>query len=95
MLYGTSDPSALLHTGEPLTVKRRIDGRGAVLTLPLPFLDPDELEVGRSDGELLVRVGAYRRALVLPDSLRRRPISSASMVDGCLEVTFGERDDGE
>ena len=41
--------------------------------LELPFADRDDLDLGRHDDELLVRVGPYRRAIVLPDSLRRRP----------------------
>src|SRR5438034_8458206 len=44
-LYRDLDPTAVLHTGVPLTVTRRGDLH--VLTLPLPCLDPDELEVGR------------------------------------------------
>ena len=65
-LYGATDPSAVLHHGLPL----RIDARGAdlVLSLDLPFADRDDLELGRKDGDLLVRVGSHRRAIVLPDS---------------------------
>ena len=39
--------------------------------------------------ELLVRVGPYRRAIVLPDTLRRRPVTAARLRDGCLTVGFG------
>ena len=40
--------------------------------------------------ELFVTVGPYRRAIVLPDTLRRREIRSASLLDGDLRVTFGQ-----
>lgn len=85
-LYGDTDPSAVLHAGCPL----RVDARGdaLVLSLDLPFADRDDLELGRKDGELLVRVGAHRRAVVLPDSLRRRVVKGATMVADRLEVTF-------
>jgi arsenite-transporting ATPase len=85
-LYGDVDPSAVLHAGCPL----RVDARGdeLVLSLDLPFADRDDLELGRKDGELLVRVGAHRRAIVLPDSLRRRTVKGATMVADRLEVTF-------
>jgi arsenite-transporting ATPase len=86
-LWRDHDPMASLHAGEPLTVAR--DGDGFVLTLELPFADKDDLEVGRRDDELLVRLGPYRRALLLPDSLRRRPVAAAAMRDGRLEVRFG------
>lgn len=86
-LYGERRPDDVFHSGRPLDVER--DGDDAVLRLRLPFADRDELEVGRSDGELLVRVGAHRRAVVLPDSLKRRPIGSASLDNGELLVRFG------
>jgi len=35
-----------------------------------------------------VRVGPYRRALVLPDSLKRRQVEGATMTGDWLEVTF-------
>ena len=50
--------------------------------LELPFADHDDLDVGRRGDELLVRVGPYRRALLLPDSLRRREVTAASLRKG-------------
>jgi arsenite-transporting ATPase len=85
-LYGDVDPASVLHDGEPVKVERR--GTASVLSIQLPFTERDDLELGRHDGELLVRVGPYRRALVLPDSLKRREVAGARMVDGRLEVTF-------
>ena len=85
-LYGTTDPADVLHRGRPLQVEPRGDDH--VLVLELPFADRDELDVARKDGELLVRVGSHRRAIVLPDSLRRRTVKGATMVGARLEVTF-------
>ena len=85
-LYGELDPSAPLHEGEPLKVTKR--GATYTLTLELPFADHDDLEVGRRDDELLVRVGPYRRAVLLPDSLRRRDVTGAAFKQGKLKVTF-------
>jgi len=85
-LYGDIDATAMLHDGEPLSVTRQ---RGNyVLKLELPFADRDELEVGRHDDELLVRVGPYRRSILLPDSLRRREVTAARLRAGVLRVTF-------
>ena len=90
-LYDGVEPAAVLHQGETLRVERK-DGVH-VLRLQLPFADKDELELGRRDDELLVRVGPHRRAIVLPDSLRRRVVAGASMEGEWLEVTFREGDD--
>jgi arsenite-transporting ATPase len=85
-LYGDLDPTEILHRGEPLQVERR--GEDLVLRLGLPFAVPDELDVARRDGELLVRVGPHRRAIMLPDSLRRRTVGGATMAGPWLEVSF-------
>ena len=85
-LYGDIDAAAVLHRDEPLCVDAK--GDGFVLRLSLPFADREDLEVGRSGGELHVRVGPYRRAIVLPDSLARRTIDGATLTPRGLEVTF-------
>ncbi len=85
-LYGDDDPAGVLHSGRPLRVEPQ--GPDLVLSLELPFADRDDLDVGRTATELLVRVGAHRRAIVLPDSLRRRSVKGATMVADRLEVTF-------
>ena len=87
-LYGTTDPAEVLHRGRPLQVEPR--GEDHVLVLELPFADRDELEVGRHGDELLVRVGPHRRAIVLPDSLRRRCVAGATLRDDWLEIAFEE-----
>ena len=48
----------------------------------------DDLDLGRSGDELLVRVGAYRRVVLLPDSLRRRKVDAAALRDDTLRVSF-------
>ena len=40
--------------------------------------------------ELVVTLGSYRRAVVLPDGLRQREVVRAGVVDGTLEVEFAE-----
>ncbi|HET8929520.1 MAG TPA: ArsA-related P-loop ATPase, partial [Acidimicrobiales bacterium] len=85
--YGDEDPSARLHEGAPLQVESLDDGR-TTLVLPLPFASKDEIDLGRNGDELLVRVGAYRRVVLLPDSLRRRKVDAATLRGGSLRVTF-------
>jgi hypothetical protein len=65
------------------------DAGQRVLSLQLPFAEPDDLEIGRRDGVRRGRVGTWRRALLLPDSLRRRPSAGARLVGDRLEIVFG------
>jgi arsenite-transporting ATPase len=91
-VYGELDPAGRLHEGQPLRITRRA-GR-TTLTLELPFADREDLELGRRGEELLVKVGPYRRAITLPDSLRRRAVVDASLKRGRLRVIFeGSADD--
>jgi len=85
-LYAEVEPTDVLHHGEPLRITK--EGGGYELTLELPFADHDDLDVGRHGDELLVRIGPYRRAIALPDSLRRRTVTGARFRDGVLRVAF-------
>lgn len=89
-LYGDLEPDALLHEGSPLRIDR--DGDGWRLDLELPFAERGDVDVARRGDELIITAGPYRRALILPDTLRRRSVTGASLREGTLEVTFdGER----
>ena len=88
-VYGDLDAASILYEGQPLKITRRA-GR-TTLTLDLPFADREDLELGRRGDELLVRVGPYRRAITLPDSLRSRSVKDASLKQGKLKVTFEGR----
>lgn len=86
-LYGESDPAAVLHVGEPFRIDK--DDDEIVVSIDLPFARKDEVEVSVALGELFVTVGPYRRAVVLPDSLKRRAVRGATLLDGALRVRFG------
>jgi arsenite/tail-anchored protein-transporting ATPase len=86
-VYSGVDPLAVLHDHDPMEIVA--DGDARVLVLELPFADRDDVDVGRRGDELLVSVGPYRRALLLPDSLRRRDVTAAKLRKGKLRITFG------
>jgi arsenite-transporting ATPase len=85
-LWQGTDPSRRLVDDQPLRIVRRDED--VVLCVELPFADRDEVELTRNADELFIALGPHRRNLVLPDSLRRRDLRSATMVDGRLEVVF-------
>jgi arsenite-transporting ATPase len=85
-VYGEADPAAILYRDQPIQVAKR--DAGHVLTVRLPFARRDDLDVHRRGEELYVRVGPYKRNLLLPQSLKRMVVSGANFVDDRLEVTF-------
>ncbi|MCZ7526233.1 MAG: TRC40/GET3/ArsA family transport-energizing ATPase [Acidimicrobiia bacterium] len=87
-LYGPRHPADRLARDEPMRIEPV--GDALVLSLALPFADKRDVDLGRADGELYVAVGSYRRAIALPDSLRRRAVGGARMSGHRLEVEFVE-----
>ncbi len=89
-LYGTRDERAVLHRGAALRVEAC--GRGWELRLPLPGVERDEVAVHRTGDELLVRVGATTRAVLLPAALRRGEVAGARLEGGELRVRVAPPD---
>lgn len=82
-LWAGTDPVAVLHRAETMRVRAAGDRR--VLEIHLPFAEGD-VDVVRVGDELVVTVGGHRRAIVLPDSLRRLEVTRARLRSGRLEV---------
>jgi arsenite-transporting ATPase len=91
-VYGDRDASAILHRDQPIRVRKR--GPYYVLSMRLPFVQRDSLDIHRKGDELYVRVGSYKRSLVLPHALQRLDVRQARFVDEGLEVRFAEKETG-
>ncbi len=89
-LYGRSDPARALRAESPMKLSGT--GNRRELSVRLPFVDRGDLEVGQVGSDLFVRVGPYRRAVALPDSLRRFELSEATLRDETLHVVFSSAD---
>ncbi len=87
-LYGDLDPVDRMSESEPFQVHE--DGSDVVLAIAVPFAERGEVDVMRHGEELIITVGGYRRAFILPDSLKRREVRRAQLEEGSLRVTFGE-----
>ena len=86
-VYAEADPLAVVDTPDPITVKR-VATDEFVLTVALPHADKRDVELVRKGDELVVTVGAHRRALALPSVLRRCLVDGAALRDGALRVRF-------
>lgn len=88
-LYGDENPASRFTTG---ITSHRIeaipDSEDYMLIIPLPFARKDDMDVYRSADELTVRVGPYRRNIVLPHTLWKFEIGKASFHDASLQIRF-------
>lgn len=89
-IYGDTDPAALLHTESPMSVDKR--GDDFVLSLRLPFTTRDHVELSAKGDELFIRVGPYRRTIILPRMLSSREPAGARMSGDHLHIRFAPRD---
>jgi len=88
-LYGETDPGAILHTDEPMSITKA-EGR-YVMALRLPGTEKEAVDLSIKSDELFVRVGPYRRTIVLPKMLASQRIAGARLDEGRLEITFEEK----
>ena len=54
----------------------------------LPFVSRDDMDIHRRGEELFVRVGSYKRDLILPQTLKRMVVREASFAGDHLEIMF-------
>ena len=80
-IYGRKDPLKRFFKGEPFNlIKEKDDYR---LTMKLPFVMKEEVEMNRISDELIVRVGGFKRHVLLP-----RQMAASKSVDAALEGEF-------
>lgn len=89
-LYAERDAAAILHSDDPMTVTKR--KAGYVLSLRLPFAGKSDLDLLRKGDDLYVKVGPYKRTIVLPSVLQRLEVAGAAFEGERLEVTFARSD---
>ena len=64
------------------------EGEGYRLSLRLPFAEKEDVDLSTKGEELFVRVGPYRRTIVLPAVLASRSVVSATMKGDRLDIAF-------
>ncbi|MGZ4149338.1 MAG: ArsA family ATPase [Actinomycetota bacterium] len=85
-VYGDRDAVSILYHDDPIRVRKR--GTGYVLSMRLPFVNRDEMDIHRRGEELFVRVGPYKRNLILPQTLKRMVVREANFAGDHLEILF-------
>lgn len=86
-LYGDKNPADKMFSGRTHTIESKGDGN-FVLNVPLPFANKDDMDLYRSRDELTLRVGPYRRNIVLPYALWDLEIGDAKFEQSTLRIQF-------
>jgi arsenite-transporting ATPase len=91
-VFGERDVAAVLHShiGQELVTE---NGR-ATLRLDVPFAEKGDLGLKKIGLEVVVRVGAQKRTIMLPPALAPYSASGARFEDGTLEISFVRNGDG-
>jgi arsenite-transporting ATPase len=91
-LYGDRDPAAVMAVEQ--THRIEPDGNGGYnLVVPLPFVEKTDLDLYRSADELTLRVGPYRRNIILPYALWNLKTEGARFEQNKLRIHFTKADE--
>ncbi|MHB1500991.1 MAG: ArsA family ATPase, partial [Candidatus Dormibacteria bacterium] len=85
-LFGQTDPAAILYQAKSQSL-RKVGGE-YVLSLQIPFVSRDQVELTQKDDELYISVGPYKREISLPRVLRGKETRSAQLENGQLLIHF-------
>ena len=85
-LYGDRDPAASYRGTAPYRFAKT--GSGYVLSLEIPFVEKDAVELAVASGDLIVRIGNVRHHVPIPRTLAGLTPSAAKVEGGRLSVRF-------
>jgi arsenite-transporting ATPase len=92
-LFEQSDPAAVLF--EELTQELVTTNGTAQLRLAIPFAEKADIALKKIGMEVVVRVGAQKRTIMLPQALASYRPAGARFEDGALNVTFEKEPSGD
>ncbi len=86
VLFGDQDPTRVYFQGKPHAIAK-IKG-GYLLTLPLPLASKEALDLTRVADELVIRIGNFKRNIILPRALVSLEIQEARFEGTDLKIRF-------
>ncbi|MFW5708634.1 MAG: ArsA family ATPase [Chloroflexota bacterium] len=87
-IYGDRNPTEQMFEGKTHTIEKSEDDGAYRLKVPLPFVNKNDMDLYRSRDELTLRVGPYRRNIVLPYALWDLEIADAKFEESTLCIRF-------
>jgi arsenite/tail-anchored protein-transporting ATPase len=82
------EPLAMLFQGAAHDIVK--NGGGYEVIFNLPLADKKDVDLSKRGAELFVKVGTYRRNILLPDSLARLHAAGASIEEGRLKIRLSD-----
>jgi len=86
-VYGKLKPEKVLHTETPYTFRK--EKEDYFLDIRIPFLAKQEVELSKCNEELIVRIGGFKRHVLLPRNIATRAPSGAKVERDKIIIKFG------
>lgn len=85
-MFGSADPGGIFFVGQAQEIAE--NGDEFVLKLPLPNVELNKVQLTKRGDELFIRIGNFKRELLLPSALAQRPAGGAVLNNGVLHINF-------
>jgi arsenite-transporting ATPase len=86
-VYGKLNPEKILHAETPYTFRK--EKKDYFLDINIPFLAKQEVELSKRNEELIVRIGGFKRHVLLPRNIATREPSGAKVERDKIIIKFG------
>lgn len=86
-IYGSLNPEQILYADTPYTFRKV--GEDYFLDIKIPFLTKKEVELSKRNEELIVRIGGFKRHVLLPRNIAARQPSGAKVEQDKVVIKFG------
>ena len=88
-VFEAVEPLEMLFRGAAHDILKNGEG-GYEVIFNLPLAEKKDVDLSKKGAELFVKVGGYRRNILLPDSMARLSATGASIEDGRLKVRLND-----
>jgi len=86
IIYGDSDPAGVFYREPPYVLYEGVEEyQGKV---KLPFVSKEYVDLFKEEGDLVIRIGSFKRHVFLPRALLKRKPSRATLVNDQLLIFF-------
>ncbi|MFQ5574421.1 MAG: ArsA family ATPase [Terriglobia bacterium] len=85
-VYGDRDPAELFYQGTPIEIGKQ--NSTYFVLLSLPFSSKEDVDVRKKKNDLIIKIGQYKRNLMLPLALANKEPSRARFDGAKLRIEF-------